>query len=158
MSDKIAQRISEMPSVLAPDTYQVFPVVAAGANKKMSLAQLVAWLPSVLSLAVSRLTQSGAQPGQVLTWTGSQWSPQDAAGGTAGTPSDTLPARASGVGSAGTMTDYSRGDHSHPLAIKRTVPAAETWTVQSDECVVVAGDWSVEGDLLVKDGGVFVAL
>jgi hypothetical protein len=156
MSDG-SQRISEMTSVLSPATTQLVPVVDAGTNKKMTLAQLVAWLPTVLSLAVSRLTQSGATTGQTIVWNGSQWAPGDMTGG-GGTPSDATPAQASGMGSAGTMTDYARGDHSHPLAIKRTVPVAETWTVESDECVVVAGDWTVYGDLVVKDGAVFVVL
>lgn len=152
-----SQRISDMTSVLAPATHQLVPVVDAGVNKKMTLAQLVAWLPTVLSLAVSRLTQSGATPGQVIAWNGTTWTPTTMAGGS-GTASDGVPAQASGNGSAGVDTAYARGDHSHPLAMKRTVPAGETWTVESDECVVVAGNWTIHGDLVVKDGGVFVAL
>lgn len=79
MSDE-SQRISDMPSVLSPDTFQVFPVVASGMNKKVSLAQLANWLPTVLSLPLSRLTKSGASNGQVIVWDGLHWVPKTVEG------------------------------------------------------------------------------
>jgi hypothetical protein len=145
-----------MSYVLSPGTTQVFPVVDAGRNKKMSLAQLLAWLPSVMTLAVTRLTQSGANTGDSLVWSGTQWTPTTITG--TGVASDTVPNALLGNGKRGTGTTYARGDHTHPLTVKRTIGVGETWTIAEDECVVVAGDWTINGDLTVNDHAIFVVL
>jgi hypothetical protein len=79
-------------------------------------------------------------------------------GGGAGL-SDAAACAAIWLAGAGIAETASRADHQHPIAVKRTaVGAGATWTIATDEAAVVAGDWTIEGDLLVEPGGVILFL
>lgn len=69
------------------------------------------------------------------------------------TLSDSVAAQNKGNGSAGTAESAARADHEHPLTVKRSIPAGETWAIASDESMLLAGSWDISGNLEVAEGG-----
>jgi hypothetical protein len=59
---------------------------------------------------LSDVASTAPSSGQVLAWGGSEWAPATPSGG--GTPSSATP-QTIGTATAGTSTDYARGDHVH---------------------------------------------
>jgi hypothetical protein len=77
---------------------------------------------------LSDVSSAAPSSGQVLEWGGSEWAPATPAA--APTPSSATP-QAIGTASAGTSTDYSRGDHVHAAAVTALSDRFERLPLQS---------------------------
>ncbi|KAA6364513.1 MAG: hypothetical protein EZS28_039959, partial [Streblomastix strix] len=72
--------------------------------------------------------------------------------------SDAVPLVDSAVGAAGISTEYSRGDHQHPLQVSSVLPQADTATGDADTANTYARSdhthhVNLSNDLTPKDGG-----